>query len=384
MGIGKKPEAEKPLEMSEAIYDSSGSFTVEAPRQRGLLGDRSLTEPGLAVLWLVQAAVAAGASEVRFRLRSHQLDLAIRPALTPPSALWQRLLASWGEPQSWQRGDLQLFRWPRRVPKLQLQRECEFLRQRARFCPIPVKLQGYIVQPHLYGYQPQGSRAGVPRNYHLAEVYQKRLGPGVSLFRSQGSTAWKSREEGTSDLRWWMPWRVAGQVARLRPARGIRAGAVALLLVQPGQPSSVVAVSQGVIVGQQELDWPELPGLQLVLDVSDLPLDLSNLQLVQGEAWKQRLQEQRQWLGQWVAENHHRWDLRHRRHSVMAEQNQKEITAWLSVWGASLISGAGIYLPLPLLALPWIVWHHSSRRSLAQLWQRRLRELSQPTASMTR
>lgn len=370
--------------MSDAIYDSSGSFTLQPLRQRRLLGDRSLTEPALAVLWLIQAAVTAGASEVRLRLRPQLLDLAIRRVANLQSPLWQRIEASWGQAQTSVRGELQLFRWSRRVPKLQVQREYELLRQRARFCPIPVKLQGYIVQPHLYGYQPQGSRAGVPRNYHLAEVYQKLRGPGVSLFRSQGSTAWKSREEGTLELRWWMPWRVAGQVARLRAARGIRAGAVALLLVQPGQRSSVVAVSQGITVSQQELGWPELPGLQLVLDVSDLPLDLSNLQLVQGEAWQQRLQEQRQWLGQWVAENHHRWDLRHRMHSVTAEQNQKEITAWLSIWGASLISGAGMYLPLPLLALPWIVWHHRSRRSLAQLWQRRLRELSQPAASITR
>lgn len=67
---------------------------------------------------------------------------------------------------------------------------------------------------------------------------------------------------------------------------------------------------------------------------------------------------------------------RNRGHGVISRQNRKEAGAFLSIWSVTVIAGVAVYLPLPLLGLPWIVWHHQSRRHIFQVWRRRLQELS--------
>jgi hypothetical protein len=270
----------------------------------------------------------------------------------------------------------------------QLRRECQLLEQRARFCPQPLQLNGYILQPDKQFFAAPRPARWLPTGYHLAERYTRpeEGQPGLALFRPDGGnkalhrpnsdhTYWREAEKGVQRLRWWMPWKVAGQVARLKLCNGYRVSTAAWLLAQSGQPSRALGVHHGVVVYDAELHWPELPGLCLIFDASQRELDLSGLQLVSTPDLSQWLEQQRRDLRSWVSQRVERWDVSGRGHNVTSRQNRKEIGAWLSIWGVSLISGLAVYLPLPLLGLPWIVWHHTSRKQIFRNWHQRLLEL---------
>lgn len=62
-------------EQHVGTHDSSGSFAVDLPRAAQKLGLYQTTEPLFFLLKLVQAAVAAGATEIRLRQRAHKLQL---------------------------------------------------------------------------------------------------------------------------------------------------------------------------------------------------------------------------------------------------------------------------------------------------------------------
>ncbi|MBX3169932.1 MAG: hypothetical protein KF760_21185 [Candidatus Eremiobacteraeota bacterium] len=360
----------------EAFYHSSGQFTLERAVHDQRLGRDSLEDPALAPLWLVRAAVGLGASGASLRLSGRQVRIQLRCAPEARRPNWlERLPLSEERHQ-----DVLTWTWPRPASRTLIRRESLFLRQRARFCPIPLKLNGYILQPEVFAYQAPGSEL-MPRGYHLAEFYF--AGSGISVFRPDGDQAagrvnsshtyW--REGEMSALRWWMPWRVAGQVARLKSCRGFRCGALGVLSAQPGQRSRALAVHQGVLAAEMELDWPELPGLCLVFDASAFPVDASGLKLVETLELRGALLDYRARLGQWVAARLESWRPENRGHGVISRQNRKEAGAFLSIWGVTVMTGIAVFLPLPLLGLPWIVWHHRSRRRIFQVWRRRLQEL---------
>jgi len=377
--------------VSEPVYHSSGAFSLDPGRQTHLLGELSLEEPAQAILWLVQAAVALGCRSLSLSLNVRQVRLRLRcqgpvpPTLPPPC---ERLTQVWPESgQEVNGSDLEIT-WKRQVSRRQVTREIELLRQRCSFCPIPLQLSGYVLQPEVHRYSAQRPEKWIPSDYHLAEYYAaaEASQAGIAVFRPDAdktrgprintpSTFWRELEPGVLPLRWWMPWRVAGQVARHKRGKGFRAAWAAFLLAQTGQPSRALAVSQGVVVKDFVLNWPDLPGLLLIFDSSQRQLDISHLNLVDTLDLRGWLEERRQQLTEWVNLSLPRWQLESRSHNVTARQNKKEVGAWLSIWGLSLVSGLGIYLPLPLLALPWIVWHHSSRRKIFARWKERLIEL---------
>lgn len=367
-----------------ARYHSSGQFTLDLPAQDQRLGQNSLEDQALAPLWLVRALVQVGAEVANLTLNRHRVVLRIRlrGGYERP-ALLDRLNQLWQAGAEERQGQVLEWSWKRSIGKSQLGREIHWLRERARYCPIPIKLNGYILQPE--NLLSESPRTGLlPPDYHLAEFYFEPSGPGLSLFRPDGAgdgrvnsnrTYWREAEAGVEKLRWWMPWRVAGQVARLKSCHGRHFGWAGLLSAQPAQPSQAVAVHQGVVVWQGSLPWAELPGLLLLLDGSDLQLDLSDLKLVETLAFRARLEECRTALREKIRETLPRWRSVDRSHGVTSQQNRKEAGAWLSIWGVTLVTGAAVYLPLPLLGLPWILWHHQSRKRIFQIWRERLQEL---------
>lgn len=324
-----------------ALYHSSGSFTIDLAKQVQANLEEELP------LLLIRRAVAAGETGLDLRL---------------------------------DRGWLQQER--RRVSNAQVQREIKLIEERARFCPIPLRLNGYIVQPENLRIQPDRSDSLLNRGYHLAERYS--AGRGLALFCPDAHhpgprvnspyTYWRDRPSGLTQLRWWMPWRVAGQVARLKSCPGLRCGSAALLLAQTGQAGRAIAVHQGLVVGEFPL---EIPGLTFIFDASKFAVDASHLKIVHSLELRAYLHEQCQFLSQWVGERLPRWQSAR----VTHRQNKKEMAAWLSVWGASLVSGLAVFLPLPLLGLPWIIWHHAARRRILQRWRARLDELQTSTTS---
>ncbi|MFN8608433.1 MAG: hypothetical protein U0931_12930 [Vulcanimicrobiota bacterium] len=371
--------------MSEqAEYHSSGQFTLDRPAQDQRLGQNALEDPCLAPLWLVRAALEAGADAVSLRLGRQRVELRMRLGgsyLRP--ALLQRADQLWQLQHERQQSRVVECLWQRSVSRELLRREKRALSQRACFCPVPVKLDGYILQPENLTWNSAQADL-LPRDYHLAEFYFAEPGPGLSLFRPDGAqtgrvnssrTYWRECQEAVERLRWWMPWRVAGQVARLKACQGWRFGWAGLLSAGPGQRGQAVAVHQGVTVWRDSLNWPELGGVYLLFDASDLPLDLSALKLVESLALRGRLEHCRQALVERVRAALPRWGEADRGHGVASRQNRKEAGAWLSVWSLTLVTGVAMYLPLPLLGLPWIVWHHRSRRRIFQMWQARLQEL---------
>lgn len=361
----------------DALYHSSGEFTMEAALHGQRLGPESLEDPALAPLWLIRAAVAMGTTGASLRLGREQVRLQMRHAPDGRRPDWLARLPIQEERDQ----DVLSWTWRRSASRALVRREAGFVRSRARFCPIPVKLDGYILQPEVFQFT--ATRSGLLSGaYHLAEFYL--AGAGISVFRpdadagsgrvNSSHTYWREGER--TGLRWWMPWRVAGQVARLKACSGFRCGGLAVLTAQPGQGSQAWAVHQGVLVAELELDWPELPGLCLVFDASAFPVDASGLKLVETLELRAALLGYRRRLGQWVAARLDSWRPENRGHGVIARQNRKEAGAFLSIWGATVMTGVAVYLPLPLLGLPWIVWHHQSRRRIFQVWRRRLQELA--------
>ena len=370
----------------QPIYHSSGRFSLDPAREKRHLGQLSLEDPALAVLWMVQAAVDLGAQAIALRLSHRRVSLFIQrdePLPDRPPAPCDRLIEMWPEFRREERG----YSWQRKIGAAQLRREVQFLRERARFCPVPLKLDGHIVQPESTEFRSHSSQDWVPSGYHLAEHYTASPAgqPGLSLFRPDGqrrsqrintsSTFWRECQGEVGELSWGMPWRVAGQVARLKRCRGFHCSQAALLLAQVQQPSWALAVHRGVVVDNRQLAWPELPGLQLIYDASSLALDLSGLRLVDSQELQQRLQQSRRQLGSWVQDRAPSWSFESRGNNVTSRQSRREIGAWLSVWSLGLLTGTAMYLPLPLLALPWIVWHHRSRTLIYRAWRQRLREL---------
>ncbi|MBN9417244.1 MAG: hypothetical protein J0I12_17495 [Candidatus Eremiobacteraeota bacterium] len=361
----------------EAQYHSSGQFTLERAAHDQRMGSESLEDAALAPLWLVRAAVAMGASGASLRFGRQQVRMQLRcgPQARPPS--WLERLPLIREREA----DVVSWTWRRSATRALLRREKQQLVERARFCPIPLKVDGYIVQPEVFAWATPAAGL-LPRSYHLAEFYF--AGDGLSVLRPDGDrpgprvnsshTYW--REGESQSVKWWLPWRVAGQVARLKSCQGFRCGAVAVLLALPGQGSRVIGVHDGVVVSEQALDWPELPGLCLVLDVSAFPVDGSGLKLVDSLEMRAALLDYRSRLGQKVAERLDSWRPENRGHGVISRQNRKEAGAFLSIWGATVMTGIAVYLPLPLLGLPWIVWHHQSRRKIFEVWRKRLQELT--------
>lgn len=361
----------------EAQYHSSGQFTMERGAHDQRMGPESLEDPALAPLWLVRAAVAMGASGASLRLSRQQVRMQLRcsPGARRPG--WLERLPLSEERQA----DIVSWTWSRPATRAQVRREKQLLGERARFCPIPLKVDGYIVQPEVFALATPGSGL-LPSSYHLAEFYFP--GEGVSVLRPDGENAgprvnsahtyW--REGEPQGLKWWLPWRVAGQVARLKPCQGFRCAAVGVLLALPGQASRAIAVHDGVVVSEQPLDWPELPGLCLVFDASAFPVDGSGLKLVDSLEMRAALLDYRSRLREKVAQRLDAWRPENRGHGVISRQNRKEAGAFLSIWGATVMTGIAVYLPLPLLGLPWIVWHHQSRRKIFEVWRKRLLELS--------
>jgi hypothetical protein len=361
-------------------YHSSGEFTLDVPAQDQRLGQNSLEDPALAPLWLVRAVVRAGADGASLRLSRDRVIMRLRlkgPYQRPD--LLARVDQLW-QPGEQQHGQVVEWSWKRAVSKARLQSEKQWLRERARFCPIPFKLNGYILQPENFEWQSGGGL--LARDYHLAEFFFG--GSGLSLFRpdapsggrlNSSRTFWRECEAGVEKLRWWMPWRVAGQVARLKACQGWRFGWAGLLGAQPGQPSQALAVHEGVLVWSAPLDWPELPGTCLLFDASELQLDLSGLKLLESSGLKAHLENCRLALRAKVEAALPRWGGMNRSHGVTSRQNRKEAGAWLSIWSATLVTGVAVYLPLPLLGLPWILWHHQSRKRIFQIWRQRLQEL---------
>lgn len=368
----------------EAHYHSSGEFTMEPALHGQRLGPESLEDPAQAPLWLVRAAVAMGASGASLRLGRQQVRMQLRCAADKRRPGWLERLPLLEERQQ----DVLTWTWRRPASRALLRREADFVRQRARFCPIPLKLDGYIVQPEVFAYTP--TRSGLLSGaYHLAEFYF--AGEGISVLRPDAAqpaprvnsshTYWREGER--TSLRWWLPWRVAGQVARHKSCQGFRCGGLVVLSVQPGQASQALAVHEGVLVAEMDLDWPELPGLCLIFDASAFPVDASGLKLVETLELRGLLLDYRRRIGEWVSARLDSWRPENRGHGVIARQNRKEAGAFLSIWGATVMTGVAVYLPLPLLGLPWVVWHHQSRRRIFQVWRQRLQELTAAGAEKT-
>ena len=378
---------------SQGQYDSSGQFTLDAARQRSLLRDFGLQDPAQAILLAVQGLVQSGAEAIALRPKPTRLRLELQAEGFDPGKLphsLQRALALWegGEPGRWEQNrSFWRLEVRRQVPAAQPPQERRLLRQFCRFCPVPLKLDGQIVQPAHWSAPRPGRSQGLHKDFHLAEWYWDRGdGPGLSLLRPDLDrpavrngewTFWREAEAEVTALHWSLPWTVAGQVARQRPGYGLRAGAVVVLRAETGLPARALAVHQGVLVSDAPLDWPELPGLCLIFDASHLAVDVSGLRLVDSLALQGFLHEARQRIQDWVQERLPLWRFDSRWGGANSWQTRKEVGAWLGAWGISMLSGASGLVPLPLLALPWIVWHHGSRRKLQEHWQRRLSELRQ-------
>ena len=376
----------------EPQFHSSGVFTLHGARQDQLLGRFSLEKPALAVLLLVQGAVKLRATALEIDLERERVHLRVRLSSPLPDSLppqLERLGQIWGPATSLVTNEgLQQWTWSRPARRTGIHREVQLLTRRARFCPIPLRLNGYILQPENTHYPAARPGKWLRPGYHLAERYTSPLPdqPGLALFRPDANrtasqrpntdhTYWREVEPGTQGLRWWMPWRVAGQVARHKACYGYRVGSAALLLAETGQPTQWVAVSQGVVVEEASPNWPKLPGLCLIFDASRFSTDLSGLKLVHSREFQDWLEEQRQQLTEWIGSRVSGWDAPSRTHNVTSRQNRREIGAWLSLWGVGLVTGVAMYLPLPLLGLPWIVWHHASRKKIFHHWRQRLTEL---------
>lgn len=350
----------------EAIYDSSGVFQLAVkPGSRTL---EALEHPSAEVLWWVQDLVQAGAQELDLDLGlSHfQMRARIDPKRSPQMEGGSQRGQHW----QWARS--------RQVSRAFLTQELDWVHRRCGYCPIPLRCNGMIVQnffPTLSG-------------YHLAEYYHQHQGrpPGLSLLRSDLSgrgglcntdqTLWREWLGPVQGVRWMLPQRVAGMVARLRPAQGVRCSEAVLVLASRGQASHLHPVHRGVLLPSRELDWPGMGGLEVFWDASSLPTDLSRLKLVEGLELRACLEELRQRLALWLRERCEAWERAVPRCRITARQSRREMSAWLGLWGMGMVTGAAPFLPLPLLGLPWIVWHHGSRRKIQRALRERIDELA--------
>ena len=101
----------------------------------------------MAPLWLVQATLELGALGASLRLGRTQLSLMLRikGAVAEPEGV-ARARRIWPELSYSQEGDLCCWVFRRRGGRAQLHREKIWLQQRARFCPSPFKVIGYLLQ----------------------------------------------------------------------------------------------------------------------------------------------------------------------------------------------------------------------------------------------
>lgn len=366
-----------------ATYDSSGTFSVDLERARQQ-ASKFLEDPAQAALWVVQAAVASGASQLEFRRSRQRLEVdchGVRPQ--PEKVCWARVFDYWQGSQvvTGTGRDCWRVSLERRVSAKFLEQEGLLLRERCPFSPVPVWDQGRPLHPEHFSQEPSG--------FHLAELYRQSdppQGSGVAVLRRDAnsrsspvnsqSTYWREFEGQARRIRWHFPQRVAGVVARHRTVEGFRCGLIALLQARPGLPNRLFAVSQGVVVESLPLDWAEFSGLTVIWDVGHLPLDGSGLKLVHGPALQGSLDELRQSLLGWTSARGSAWRGALQDSHVYSPQLKREMGAWFALWGGGMLTGLAPYLPLPFLGLPWILWHHSQRKKTRKVLAQRLAELN--------
>jgi hypothetical protein len=262
-----------------------------------------------------------------------------------------------------------------------LQLEGQLLQQRCRFSPVPILDQGRPLHSEHFS---QESSC-----FHLAELYRQgeaNVGGGVAVLRRDAAapnhpvnsswTYWREFEGQARRIRWHVPQKVAGVVARYRAVEGFRCGMIALLQARPGLPNQLFAVAGGVVVENLALDWPEFSGLTVIFDAAHLPRDGSGLKLVQGLEWQLHLDELRQSLSRWTRERFPAWMRALSNSHVYNPQLKREMGAWFALWGGGMLTGLAPYLPLPFLGLPWILWHHSQRKKTRKVLAQRLAELN--------
>ncbi|CAN0439413.1 unnamed protein product, partial [Phaeothamnion confervicola] len=261
----------------------------------------------------------------------------------------------------------------------QVEREIRLLRERCRFCSVQIWLNDEVVQPSHFG--ARGGQTGnlLPADFHLAEFY--RGGTGLAIFRDDWSTplgpghVWLDsgqtlqREvlgQALQSLRWMFPERVAGMTARTVAHRGVLCSAAAFLLPDRGLPATATPVLWGVTA--KPFEWPGPPGVQLVFDASERSTDLSGLTLVENESilegWGDILEP-------WVQRVSRGMMSRLKDGSAFSWQTRREIKVIMGVFGATVITGASAFLPLPFLGLPWAMWYYGSRRKAIEKLRQR-------------
>lgn len=409
-------------------HDSSGTLTLERARAARLLVEHTLEDPALAVLWVVQAAVASGASKLRFHIHRNLLSLRlVKPELSevplkspesylggPQAVSHGRLalaLRAWSQ-QGLTRAECRWFvggavwmeitdldtplparpegrldlgiRLHRKVKKSQVEREIMVLRERCRFCPVQIWVNEDVVQSANYGARRGQAKSLLPADFHLAEYY--RGGSGLAIFRSDWNTPldaghlWLDsgqtlQREVSGDtlqaLRWTFPDKVAGMTARTVAHRGVQCSAAAFLLPEQGLPATATPVLWGV--SARSLAWSGPPGVHLAFDASQRATDLSGLALVQDDSllagWEQALDP-------WVQRVSRGMMSRLKDGSAFSWQTRREIKVIMGLFGATVITGASAFLPLPFLGLPWAMWYYGSRRKAIEKLRQRCLELA--------
>lgn len=364
-----------------ATYDSSGTFSVDLARARQQ-ASKFLEDPAQAILWVVQAAVASGGSQLEFRRSRRRLEIdchGFRPH--PQEACWARVFDFWqGAQVVGQNGhDSWRIVLERRASSQFLQHEGQFLREGCQFAPLPVLDQGRPLHSEHFSHENAG--------FHLAELYRQSdppVGGGVAVLRKDAAqtghrvntpwTYWREFEGQARRVRWHFPQVVAGMVARHRAVEGFRCSLVALLQARPGLPNRLFAVCGGVVVENSPLDWDEFSGLTLIFDAGHLPVDGSGLKLVRGTALQGQLEELRQSLRNWTCSRSLAWKRALQDSHVYSPQLKREMGAWFALWGGGMLTGLAAFLPLPFLGLPWIMWHHSQRKKTRTVLAQRLAE----------
>lgn len=375
--------------MSEsATYHSSGSFSLD-PRGTRLIGQ---AEPGLALLSLLQAWVLAGARQIEIVRNRTWLKLTRYGGQCPESLpAWSRCLATW-KSLGWSvqlakdETGFQVLRIQRQMTRSELQREGQLLKSRAQFCPVPVFDQGLLLQPEHYARE-NSRPSRIQSSFHLAEFFWFRpedLSPGVGLLRRDSQSAgpllnslwtyWREIAGKTRRLCWSVPQRLAGVLARHRQVSGFRSHEVGLLQAIPGRENQLFCLADGVVVEERPLDWAEVSGLTLIVDVSRLPRDASGLRLVDGEEFQSYLGDLKRRTLDWIGSRSGEWTQALNSSCIHAPQLRREMGAWLLLWGGGMVTGWAAYLPLPFLGLPWIYWHHHQKRKTRQLLNARLCE----------
>lgn len=286
--------------------DSSGSFSLNSARAKALLGELQLPQLELYLLKLVQAAVRGGAAKIEITtehdrmtfshdgrvegLHHFQIGVAALSTLLDRELRFRdcRQLQIPRGPGRWS--------WGRGLPEIAL------LKERCRYCPIPLLLDGKAVNRPFFGKKNDANYDGV-----LRLGPPPKLGPVTLLLAAHDDGSLLLAPHLTAEERRW----VVHDLSQQEESEAAAAEQPSMLM--DGRPmqrchamlrrirdswSSLSWVLDGVVL-VSERNVLDRPGLEAIVSAGELKTDLSEFGVIHDDTFfriTNRLRRQVLWM----------------------------------------------------------------------------------------